>query len=193
MDTSLLLKEFQARTNITSEEFEQYLALCEPRRFKKNEIIMQAGDIPKFTLFVVSGCLRQYYVSAEGVERIIYFAEERWWAGDLLSMRNGTPTELNLQALEATDTLTISKENWEYAFKNFPWYAELHIKGQQRWNGKMQNQLGQSLADSPETKYLRLLKERPKLLQRVPQYHIATYLGITPETLSRIRKKISLK
>ncbi len=166
------------------------MALFEQKKYKKNEHVFRSGEIVKHNIFVIKGCFRQYFLNEEGKEHIIYFAEERWWAGDLISMRNGTPTNMNLQALEPSEVLIMSTKNWEFAYSNFPWYADMHSKGHQRWTMKLQQQMGQMITDSAETRYLRLLKERPALFQRIPQYQIATFLGITPEALSRLRKKI---
>ncbi|HEY0031290.1 MAG TPA: Crp/Fnr family transcriptional regulator [Bacteroidia bacterium] len=190
LDTSLFKEELQKRLTVSEEDYEQFLALWEPQEFKRNEFIQRSGEVPKCSLFVLKGCLRQYVVSEKGDEHIIYFAEERHFVGDLAAMRSETISNFNIQATEESAVLMLSAANWELAFKQFPWWAEMFIKGHQKWAAKMQEQMANSLAESAETKYLRLLKERPALFQRVPQHYISSYLGISPETLSRIRKKL---
>ncbi|MCE3297122.1 MAG: putative transcriptional regulator, Crp/Fnr family [Crocinitomicaceae bacterium] len=185
-----LLIQILSRGFDPGNEFEDFLSFWKPAEFKKGEHLLRQGEVARFTVFVLSGCLRQYSVNENGQEQIIYFAEENWFAGDLQSMRSRVASNLNLQALENCSVLTINKTNAELVLERFPWWAQLQLAGHQRWMAKLQQQVGQSMIDSAETKYLRLLKDRPKLLQRVPQYQIASFLGISPEALSRIRKKL---
>ncbi len=189
-DTTLFLEELHKRVAIPEGQLEKFLALWEFKKFKRNSFILQAGEIPKFSIFVLKGCLRQYTVNEKGEESIVYFAEERHFIGDLPSMLNKTVSPFHFQAIEACELLTISAENWEKAFVDFPWWTKAHLTGYQKWATKMQQQMADLNTQTGETKYLNLLKEKPKLFQRVPQHYIASYLGISPETLSRIRKKI---
>ncbi len=172
-------------------DYEKFIALWEHRTVKRNEIIFQAGFVPEFTVFVLKGCLRQYTISDKGDEHIIYFAEERHFIGDMPAMRNKTISNYHLQATEKSELLCMNAANWELCFIEFSWWTEAFLKGQQRWAAKMQEQLVSAISESSETKYLNLLKSRQSLFQRVPQHYIASYLGINPETLSRIRKKMA--
>ncbi len=190
LDTPLFLEELQKRIAIPEGQYEQFLQLWEPKTFKRNEFILQAGEIPKFSIFVLKGCLRQYVVNEKGEESIVYFAEERHWIGDLPAMRSKEVSNFNFQAIEDCELLTISAENWEQAFVQFPWWTIAHLTGYQKWAAKMQQQMADLNTKTGEARYLTLLKEKPNLFQRVPQHYIASYLGISPETLSRIRKKI---
>jgi CRP-like cAMP-binding protein len=115
-DHSLFLEEIQKRVIVPEGQFEEFMSLWEYRKFKRNEFILKAGEIPKFSIFVLKGCLRQYIVNESGEESIVYFAEERHWIGDLPAMRNKTRSIFNFQALENCDLLLISAENWEKAF-----------------------------------------------------------------------------
>lgn len=96
---------------------------------------------------------------------------------------------MNQQALEDCLVLSINKANWEFAIRNMPEYAFYHIKRRQKTVTMLKEKFAQAATDTPDEKYRRLLKENPGLLQRIPLYHIACYLGVTPETLSRIRKR----
>lgn len=190
-DTTLFLEELQKRVTIPAGEFEKFLALWEFKKFNRNEFILCAGEIPKFSIFVLKGCLRQYIVNDKGEESIVYFAEERHFIGDLASIRSKTISNYNFQAIEECELLTISAENWEQAFVQFPWWTEAHLKGYQKWAALLQEQMAERHTLTGEARYLNLLKAKPNLFQRVPQHYIASYLGINPETLSRIRKKIT--
>jgi CRP-like cAMP-binding protein len=193
IDTTLFHEEILKRVTepIPDGDYEKFLALWEPKEVKRNEMIMQAGEVPKCTVFVLKGCLRQYIVSEKGNEHIIYFAEERHFISDLTAMGSGSISNYNLEATEKSELLIASVANWELAFKQFPWWTQAFIKGQQKWTAKMQEQIAGSISETAEAKYLKLLKTRPTLFQRVPQHYIASFLGINPETLSRIRKKIT--
>ncbi|MBS1903981.1 MAG: Crp/Fnr family transcriptional regulator [Bacteroidetes bacterium] len=190
METNRLLNELQSKATFTDADFPAFLALFEPLCLRRKEHLYSAGDIVKHAAFIVKGCVRHYYANEQGTERIVMFAEENWWIGDLTSLRERTPTKLNLQAVEDSDLLLISRERFEHALATFSGFNEYYTKGTQKTYTKLQEQVGQSLADSAETKYLRLLKERPSLVARVPQHYIASYLGITPESLSRVRKNL---
>ncbi len=190
-DTTPFLEEIHKRVTIPKGEFEKFLALWEFKKFDKNEFILQAGEIPKFSIFVLKGCLRQYSVNEKGEESIVYFAEERHFIGDLPAIRGKTISNYNFQAIEECELLTISADNWEQAFIKFSWWTEAHLTGYQKWAALLQQQMVERHTLSGEVRYLNLLKAKPKLFQRVPQHYIASYLGISPETLSRIRKKIT--
>lgn len=187
---ALFLEELQKRVVVPEGEFEKFLELWEFKSFNRNECILKAGEVPKFSIFVLQGCLRQYIVNGKGEESIVYFAEERHFVGDLPAIRNKTVSNFYFQAIEKCELLTISGENWEKAFILFPWWTEGHLAGYQKWAALMQQQIADMQTKSGETRYLDLLKAKPKLFQRVPQHYIASYLGLSAETLSRIRKKI---
>lgn len=189
MDTSVLLKELQAKHDFPTSEFPKLIGLFEQRSVKKNEMLFSAGDIVRQTYFVVKGCIKQYYISPEGTERIIYFAEEGHWCGELNSFLHLTPTNLNMQALEDGELLSLNRVNWEIVITTIPAFTMYHLKNHQRIIVKLKEELGKAVAESPDEKYRRLLKENPGLLQRLPQYQVAAYLGVVPETLSRIRKR----
>ena len=137
--------------------------------------------------------MRQYYINNNGEERTIDFQTEDGWASELVSFLDNKPTELNLQALEDSKLQIINQKNWIYAVTNIHSFAMGFIRAQQDTNYMLKKRLAEATVETPEEKYLRFMKEEPFLLQRIPLYHIAAYLAMTPETLSRIRKKIAEK
>ena len=189
-DCTIFLEELLKRVTIPAGEYEKFLELWEFKKFSRNEFISKAGEVAKSSIFVLKGCLRQYIVNEEGEESIVYFAKERHFIGDLPAVRNRITSNYNFQAIEDCELLTISADNWELAFEKFPWWAQAHLTGYQKWAELMQRQMAERHSLTAEARYLNLLKAKPKLFQRVPQHYIASYLGISPETLSRIRKKI---
>jgi CRP-like cAMP-binding protein len=189
-NSAIFFEEIKKRVIVSQEQLDAFLKLWEFKKYKKNEFILQGGEVPKFSIFVSKGCLRQYIVSESGEESIVYFAEERHFIGDLPALRNKTISNYNFQAIEACELLTISADNWSKASVGFPWWTEAHLMGYQKWAVLLQQQMAERHTLTGEERYLNLLKAKPKLFQRVPQHFIASYLGISPETLSRIRKKI---
>ena len=191
MQKHLLLQTLQSGHDFPEAEFPKLLSFFREKSFKKNEMLFSAGEVVKETHFIMSGLVKQFYVSAEGGERTIYFAEEGKFCGELNSFLFETPTRLSMQALEETETICLDREKWELAMTTIPAFTMWHIKNHQRLMVKLKEDVGAAVHETPDEKYRRLVKENPGLLQRLPQYQVASYLGITPETLSRIRKRNS--
>ncbi len=162
-------------------------------RLKKNEHLFREGEVARYVYFVEEGCVRQYYINNNGEEHTIYFKTENGWASELVSFLDNSPTELNLQALEDSKLQIINQKNWIYAVTQIPSFTMAFIRAQQDTNYMLKKRLAEATVETPEEKYLRFIKEEPMLLQRIPLYHIASYLAMTPETLSRIRKKVTQK
>ena len=192
MDTTLLLKELRSVHEFSDSDFEKLLPYLEERRYSKNEHVFQSGQIVKITFFVQKGIFRQYFINPDGNERTIYFVEKGSFAGELMSFLYKKPTDFYLQALEDSEVLCLTRENWELAFTTIPSVALYQLKKHAQFISDLKQEMGKAGRETPDEKYRRLMKENPGLLQRLQQYHIAAYLGVTPETLSRIRKRNTL-
>lgn len=160
--------------------------------FKKGDFLLKEGQTAKICYFVLKGCIRQYFV-IDGEEKTTNFFTE----GQPVTPYEGTyknaPATFYLSCLEDCLLTVGSPEGEVEFFKQFPALAPARgMAVEEEW-GKSQERLTSYILNSPEERYLRLLKTRPDLLDRVPQYHLASYLGITPESLSRIRKRIMEK
>ncbi|MGM9507693.1 Crp/Fnr family transcriptional regulator [Larkinella sp. GY13] len=189
MDTHLLLKTLRERHHFPQEEFQKFILLFQERFVPKNELLFQQDAVVKHLAFVLKGCLRQYHNTPEGTERTIFFAEEGWWCGEMDSFINRTPSTMSMQALEDCQLIYLNRENWEYATRTIPDYALYQIINRGHTVAKLKNMLSNMATETPDEKYRRIMKESPHWINRIPQYHIASYLGVTPETLSRIRKR----
>ena len=191
MPYSLLLTELRRIVSFPDKDFLKLTPLIERIEVKKNEHLLRAGGVSRNVYFIEKGCLRQYLINSNAEERNIYFKVEGDWCSELRSFLNDRPTDLNLQALEDGTLLAFNQKNWIHAVTHVPPFTMYFIKAQQETNYILKKRLGEATIETPEEKYTRFLKEEPQLLLRLPLFQIAAYLGITPETLSRIRKKIS--
>ena len=188
-----LLDALRAECAFSDEAFAQITSLIRLIPLKKGEFLFREGEIDRYLAFVRKGCLRYYLIDKSGDEHTIYFATEAWWVGDMNSFFKGLPTLYFLQALEPTELLAFSKEAFQTALDTIPAFNEFfRIKTRQSYSA-MQRRFVEQQAESAEEKYLKLIEAQPSLFQRVPQYLIASYLGIRPQSLSRIRKNLSAK
>jgi CRP-like cAMP-binding protein len=193
MDSSPLLTQLKQVYKVSDKDCVKLVQLFESLEVKKNQHLYRSGEIVRYVYFVEQGCLRQYYINNNGEERTIYFKVENGWCSELVSFLDVKPTELCVQALEKSKLQRINQKNWVYAMTQIQSMTIGFIRAQQDTNLMLKKRLAEATVETPEEKYLRFVKEQPHLLQRLPLYHIAAYLSMTPETLSRIRKKITEK
>lgn len=178
---------------ITDEQFELISKDLKVKTFEKNEQILNQGEICSKTYFVAEGLLRSYSIDSKGKVHIIQFAPELWW----LSERNGflfnEAADFNIDAVEATTALIIPKDYFTNASPILPGLQELNLTMLNNFIRFMQRRINMLLSATAEERYLDFIKLYPNLTLRVPQWMIASYLGITPESLSRVRKDLAHK
>lgn len=185
----LLKEHINKSVSISNEDFERLKTFFKSFTLKKKEHLYLQNDVCKYIGFVSKGCLRNYHIDKKGDEQIIYFAMEEWWVGDLQSFYLQIPTVFNLQALEDCELLLSTKQQFEEALASVPAFDKFYkFKTQNSYSNTQKSVVER--AETAEDRYLKLLKTSPSLLQRVPQHYLASYLGIKPQSLSRIRKKL---
>jgi len=158
------------------------------KSLKKKEFFLESGSICQYTGFIVKGAMRQYSIDAAGSEHIIQLSIENWWTVDRESFLMKTPSVYNIDAWEDTDLLVLSLENLEL-IHSIPAIKEMFWQMNQSNFIASQKRLNHSISLPALERYEELLKNYPDFIQRFPQHTIASYLGISKETLSRVRNK----
>ncbi|MCC8423492.1 Crp/Fnr family transcriptional regulator [Mucilaginibacter sp. UR6-11] len=190
MDTNIFLRHLRSYVDVPDADFGEFLKLLVPLTLKKGDHFYRAGEIPRYSPFILQGCLRQYILDESGREQIILFNEEGNWAGQIGSMRSRLPTNVYLQALEPCQILGITIEHVDLGMERFPWYQRYFLKKYPTDHARLLEQANRLKTEPPEVLYRELMETRPSLLLRIPQHYIANYLGVRTETISRIKTRL---
>lgn len=188
---NILQERIDSTINISEKEFEFAKTLFLPKKLRKKRFLLQDGDPCKYTVFVENGLLRSFTIDEKGNEHILQFSLEGWWAADLYSFLTGEASDYNIEALEDSELLMITKPSWDILLEEIPAFERYFRILIQNNLIATQRRLMRTLSETAEEKYQNLLKDFPDIIQRVPQHMIASYIGITRETLSRIRSGIA--
>jgi CRP/FNR family transcriptional regulator, anaerobic regulatory protein len=161
------------------------------KRLGAGEFLQRGGDVTTHAAFVASGCLRNYVIDAKGKEHIVQFAPETWWLADSNSLQTRAPSQYFIDAIEDSELLLIDGPAHQGLVDNVAAYGAAFRSGLQRHSAAKDQRIVSALSATAEERYLQFLATYPSIVRRVPQTMLASYLGITPETLSRIRKSLS--
>jgi CRP-like cAMP-binding protein len=186
----LILKNISRHISLSESEKSLFASFLTIRTLRKRQYLLQAGDICRFETFVTRGLLRAYTVDDTGVERVAMFASEDWWISDLYSLLTDTPSTMHIDALEDSELVCISKPDLDKIYAQVPKFERFMRIAFQNAFVAQQRRILASISQSAEERYLSFIEKYPALQQRIPQVQIASYLGIAPETLSRVRKTI---
>lgn len=181
------------KSKVTEAELDKIVAAAHLKKVRKRQYLLQQGDVWKYNAFVTRGCFRTYSVDARGNEHILSFAPETWWAGDRSSYESGEPSVYNIEALEDSEVVLLAKQSFEVLCREIPPLNDMVNAILHRSFIVAQARIHDAISLSAEDKYNQFMVKYPQIAMRVPQGMIASYLGITPETLSRVRKQSSKK
>ncbi len=185
-----LVKLMSDFIDLTKEEEQGIRDAFPIKTFTKETDLLKEGQIAKDAFLVIKGCIRKYSIE-NGEEKTIEFYTEFQPAVNFDSMSNNIPSKYYFTCTEDCTIGIMNSEKENALYRKFPRFGEVCRVEVEKMLGKSQEELSVFKNSTPKERYLNLLKERPNLINRVPQYQLASYLGIKPETLSRVRKKLS--
>jgi CRP-like cAMP-binding protein len=186
-------ESFRQKVALSAEEEEQVKHFLKPRKIRKKQYLLQEGDPCRFIAFIEKGVMKAYSTDEKGNEHIIQFGLEGWIISDLYSFLTGEPAVYNIDAIEDSELVLISRQAHDKLLETLPayeTYTRLNITGAYL---AMQRRLTSIISSTLEQRYAAFMSIYPDIAQRVPQHMIASYMGLTPETLSRVRQKLLRK
>lgn len=191
MITSIVFENYIRRLNLfSSQEVAVILSLVKPKRIKKGQFLLRQGSICKFRAFVCSGCIRSYQVDEKGREHIYSFSSGNHWVYDSVSIATGTPSNEFIEALEDSDIIHISSDNFELLLSDIPNFGLLNAKIITDDFSRSRERIYMMTNHQAEERYRQFIQHFPQLHKRLPMFMIASYIGVTRETLTRIRRKM---
>lgn len=189
----ILRAYFERDAPITDEQFDLIQSKFVLRHLKKGEFLLREGEIARYGAFVAKGCLRSYVLDNKGKQHIVQFAPENWWLTDTDSIMKNKPTIYFMDALEDTAVFLLDPPSHIALLQQVPVYAAQFQTGMQKHAAAKDKRIVSSLSAMAPARYKEFIETYPSIVQRVPQHMLASYLGISPETLSRIRKQMAKK
>lgn len=187
----LLRDHIETKIVLNDEEYALVSSFFTERRLKKKQFLLQQGDVCFCESFVAKGCLKSYHTDAQGMDHILRFSVEGWWAGDLDSFTNGNPSSFNIEAMEPVTVLVITKPALDRLYEQVPKMETFfRILNENALISTSKRVIG-NLSLPAKERYQIFLNKYPNISQRVPLKDIASFLGITPVFLSMIRREIT--
>jgi len=178
---------------LTAEEETLLLSKVSYRKYLKGQFVVQQGDVCKYSGFVISGCTRTFYVNEDGEEHIVMFSIEDWWASEIGSFVTQSPSDYNVQCIENTELIQLSYIDQEELFKAIPKLERFFRLILERAFVASQKRIVRSFSLTAKDQYLQFKIQYPEVEQRIPQYMVASYLGISKEFLSKIKNQLIIE
>lgn len=188
--SDLLLANIAKHISLNDKEKQLFLSYLSTKKIRKRQYLVQEGEQSKYSAFVLSGCLRSYFIDANGFEHILQFAIEDWWIADMMSITTQKPGNLAIDALEDSEVLLLSRENQLKLFDECPKFERYFRIITENGMVSFQRRVLENISLPAAERYKNFAKRYPVMVQRLPQTQIASYLGITPEFLSKIRHQM---
>ncbi len=187
------LEYIKRSTSLTKEEEAILVSKVSVRTYLKGQYLVQQGDICKYSGFVLSGCTKTFYMDKSGQEHILQFSIEDWWASDMGSFITQTPADFNIKCIENTEMVMFSYDIMESLYEKIPKLERLFRQLVERAYVASQKRIVRGFSLTAKEQYLFFRTQYPKIEQRIPQYMVASYLGITKEFLSKIKSQLILE
>lgn len=191
MSFELISANVSKHIRLTEAEMDLFTAYLQPKKLKKKELLLQQGEVCKYSAFVTAGCLRGYSIDKDGTEHVLSFAPADWWMADMYSLISQQPGVLNIEALEETDMLLLSKINQEKLYAEIPKFERFFRILAEKSLVANQQRLIDRLSLTGEERYKIFCNRYPTLINHLPQKQIAAYIGVSPEFLSRARAEMA--
>ena len=188
-----ILKNISRFIELTPEEVRYFVSLLKHKKIRKRQYLVQEGDIARYEYFVNEGCLRTFHTDDKGMEHNVQFSIEDWWTGDMYSFLTQTPGKYNIIAIEDSDLSCIDSEAQELLYTKVPKFERFFRHLLQNAFIALQERILSNMSESAEERYLNFRNKYSSMDKRIPQNQIASFLGITPESLSRVRKQLMAK
>lgn len=193
MPFELLLSNIERYIQLNDTEKEIFITYLQPKKIKRKQFFLSDGDVCKYSVFVTAGCLRGYTVDKNGVEHVLSFAPPDWWIADMYSLISQKPGTLNIEALEDTETILLSKINQEKLYLEIPKFERFFRILTEKSLVANQQRIVDNMSLAAEERYNIFCKRYPTLIDHLPQKQIASYIGVTPEFFSRMRSGLLRK
>lgn len=168
-------------------------AALEYKQVARKTFLLKEGDICRMEAYIHKGCVRTYYIDEKGAEVTLQLAVEDWWVSDIASFNEQVPSRMFMETLEDTELLILTPESKEQLLRQLPQLERMFRIMVQRNLSRLQERFFQAVATTAEERYLDFLQRYPALPQRVAQHYIASFLGMSPEFLSKVRKRLAQK
>ena len=191
MDLTVAYRNFEKIIELSDSEKDIFKSLVEVVHIRRNTLLLAVGQYCQFEYFVLAGCLRSYYMASDATEHVTMFATEGWWTGNLKSFVRHVPSDFYVEILEDTTLLRLSEARLEELFERVPKferYFRILIRNRLL---ATQDRVSSHLSSPASERYQRFSEQHPQLEQRIALKHIASFLGITPTYLSRLRRAIT--
>jgi CRP-like cAMP-binding protein len=186
-------KYLKEKANLDAEEISAVRAVSIEKKIRKRQYLLQEGNVCHYNCFIVKGCLRNYKVDNNGIEHILRFAVENWWISDRESYNNGNPSKCNIDALENCEVILIDKLDFIHLLNTIPKFKKFIDILLARSYDAIQERVMGAISYSTEERYQNFVTQFPDIFYRVPLHMIASYLGVSRETLSRVRSQFVQK
>lgn len=188
-----IIKNVTRCIQLAPDEKQEFTDLLQLQSVPAKTILLREGEVCRFEAYVRKGCIRVYYVNENGFEVTLSFAIEDWWVGDVASFYEQKPSRLFIETLEDTEMYVLTPATKEKLLESIPKFERVFRLLIQRNLSALQNRLINTISQKASERYLEFIKLYPTIPQRVAQYYIASYLGVSPEFVSTIRKRLAAK